>query len=196
MAQLHFLRGDLFLEVVDLVLEPLLLVGALLPLLLEEALQFVEALFGGEEGVLVELVLRSQPLDQRLLVLVVRTALRVLLAAEVVVVVLPAELLSGQLLLGGSIVLPVLDEEVLLGQDLLDDDTVVAVPAFLAALVLVVAFALVLVIAPENVSPRPGLRLARFPSYDLQFVLREGPGSRFEGWFVGLVQAIHGSSCC
>lgn len=38
MAQLNLLRGDLFLEVLDLVLEPLLLMGALLPLLLQEAL--------------------------------------------------------------------------------------------------------------------------------------------------------------
>lgn len=110
MAQLNLLRGDLFLEVLDLVLEPLLLMGALLPLLLQEALELVEALLGGEEGVLVELVLRPQSLYQCLLVLVVSAALGVLLAAEVVVVVLAAELLLGLLLLGGSVALPVLDE--------------------------------------------------------------------------------------
>ena len=76
------------------------------------------------------------------------------------------ELLLSQLFLGGCVALPVLDEEVLLGQDLLDDDAVVAVPAFLAALVLVAALALVLVVASEDVSPRSGLRLARLPPYD------------------------------
>lgn len=84
----------------------------------------------------------------------------------------------------------------MLGQDLLNDYAVVAVPAFLAALVPVVALALVFIVAPEDLSPRLGLRLARLPPNYLQLVLREGLGSRFERRLVGLVQAIHGLGCC
>lgn len=43
-SQLNLLRGNLFFQVVDLVLEPLFLVASLLPLVLQELLQLVQAL--------------------------------------------------------------------------------------------------------------------------------------------------------